>query len=188
AIGEVLDFLDDNDLADNTIVIFFSDNGGGGGSDNGPLRGGKASTWEGGVRVPCIVRWPAQIPAGVVSDEFLTSLELLPTLCAATGAPLPEVELDGFDMLPVLKGEMESPRESMFWERLLSQSKGARVGDWKWTVMAGKEGLYDLSEDIGESNDLSETHPEKLKEMREAFATWKAEMDAAEPRGPFKDF
>ncbi|MEM7602401.1 MAG: sulfatase-like hydrolase/transferase, partial [Verrucomicrobiota bacterium] len=188
AIGDVLAFLDNHDLAENTIVIFFSDNGGGGGSDNGPLRGGKMSTWEGGVRVPCIVRWPAELPAGVVSDAFLTSLELLPTLCAATGAPLPEAKLDGYNMLPVLKGEAESPRKMMFWERLRSQSKGARIGDWKWTVMGGEEGIYLLTEDIGETNDLSETHPEKRKELREAFAAWKAEMDAAEPRGPFKDF
>ena len=91
-------------------------------------------------------------------------------------------------MLPVRKGEAESPRTTMFWERLQTESQGARVGDWKWTMMDGKEGLFHLAEDIGEENDLSESHPEKLKEMREAFAVWKAEMDAAEPRGPFKDF
>ena len=188
AIGEVLGFLDEHDLVENTIVIFFSDNGGGSGADNGPLRGKKMTTWEGGVRVPCIVRWPAELPAGVVSDAFLTSFELLPTLCAATGSPLPDVKLDGYDMLPTLKGEAESPRTEMFWERQRSQSKGARVGNWKWTVMDGEEGIYNLAEDIGEQRDLSKANPEKLRELREAFTTWKAEMDAAEPRGPFKDY
>ncbi|MEM0924840.1 MAG: sulfatase-like hydrolase/transferase, partial [Planctomycetota bacterium] len=146
AIGDVLSFLDEHHLADNTIVIFFSDNGGGGGADNGPLRGKKATTWEGGVRVPCIIRWPAELPAGVINDAFLTSLEIVPTLCAATGASLPDTVLDGYDMLPVLKGEADSPRTSMFWERLSSKSQGARVGDWKWTVMDGNEGIYNLAE------------------------------------------
>ncbi len=186
AIGEVLAFLDENGLTENTIVIFFSDNGGSGGADNGLLRGKKGDTWEGGVRVPCLVRWPAALPAGKVSDEFLTSLEILPTLCAATGAPLPEAKLDGFDMLPVLKGEAESSRTKMFWQR--RASKGARVGDWKWTVMNGKEGIFNLASDLGESRDLSKERPEKLAELRAAFAAWKAEMDAAEPRRPFKDF
>ena len=182
----MLAFLDENGLTENTIVIFFSDNGGSGGADNGPLRGKKGDTWEGGVRVPCLIRWPAQLPAGKVSDAFLTSLEILPTLCAAAGAPLPEAKLDGFDMLPVLKGEAMSSRTKMFWQR--RASKGARVGDWKWTMMNGKEGIYHLAEDIGESKDLSKERPEKLAELREAFAAWKAEMDEAEPRGPFKDF
>ena len=91
AIGEVLDFLDEHDLAKNTIVIFFSDNGGGGAADNSPLRGAKGQMFEGGIRVPCIVRWPGKIPAGATSDEFLTSLEIFPMLCAATGTKTPTI-------------------------------------------------------------------------------------------------
>ena len=90
AIGELLDLLDETGQADNTIVIFFSDNGGGGPADNSPLRGRKSQTWEGGVRVPCIVRWPGVVPAGLVCDEFLTSMEFFPSLAQAAGAPLPE--------------------------------------------------------------------------------------------------
>jgi arylsulfatase A-like enzyme len=74
--------------------------------------------WEGGLRVPFLARWPGKLPAGKVTDAFLTALELVPTLLAASGAKAPEgVKLDGFDMLPVLRGEVESPRWEMFWQR-----------------------------------------------------------------------
>ena len=161
AIGEVLDFLDDNDLAKNTIVIFFSDNGGGGAADNSPLRGAKGQMFEGGIRVPCIVRWPGKVPAGATSDEFLTSLEIFPTLCATTGAQSPVgVPLDGFDMLPVLQGKTKSPRKEMFWQRRLD--KGARVGHWKWVESARGNGLFDLRKDLSEKEDLSQERPDML--------------------------
>lgn len=187
AIGAILDRLDKYEIADDTLLIFFSDNGGSGITDNTPLRGTKATMWEGGNRVPCLVRWPGKIPAGQVSDAFLTALEIFPTLCAATGAALPEgVIYDGFDMLPVLRGETASPRTQMFWQR--RGDKAARVGDWKWLDSAKGTGLYHLKDDIGEQHDLSESRPEKLQELKAAFAAWQAEMEAADPRGPFRDF
>jgi len=103
AIGEVLGLLDKFEIADNTIVIFFSDNGGSGGANNAPLRGHKAQMFEGGIRVPFIARYPGTIPAGTVSDEFLTALELFPTFAKIAGQPLPKnVIYDGFNMLPVI--------------------------------------------------------------------------------------
>jgi arylsulfatase A len=187
AIGEVLDFLDDNDLAKNTIVIFFSDNGGGGAADNSPLRGAKGQMFEGGIRVPCIVRWPGKVPAGATSDEFLTSLEIFPTLCASTGAKPPGgVPLDGFDMLPVLQGKTRSPRKEMFWQRRLD--KGARVGHWKWVESARGNGLFDLRKDLSENEDLSKERPDMLAKLKSRFQNWKKEMAAAEPRGPFRDY
>jgi len=187
SIGSVLDFLDENDLAENTIVIFFSDNGGSSSSNNGPLRGHKGDTWEGGVRVPCLVRWPGVIPAGTVTDEFLTSLEILPTLAEACGFQVPPTTiLDGYNMLPVLQGKAESPRKEMFWKR--RESLGARVGQWKYVKMRGKEYLFDLSQDIGEKNDLSQTMPDQFNKTKTAFTAWLQEMEAAEPRGPFRDF
>lgn len=187
AIGSVLDALDTNDLTDNTIVIFFSDNGGSGGADNGPLRGHKGDTWEGGIRVPCLVRWPGKIPAGSVTDEFLTSLELVPTLASACGFTVPsETTLDGYDMLPVLQGKSKSPRKSMFWKR--RDSLGGRVGNWKYVHMNGKEYLFDLSKDIGEKKNLAHSHPGQFIRMQVAFQAWIDEMDTAEPRGPFRNF
>jgi arylsulfatase A-like enzyme len=123
-----------------------------------------------------------------VTDEFLTALELVPTLLAATGAKAPEgVKLDGFDMLPILRGEAKSPRKEMFWQR--RGDKAARFGqNWKWLESAKGNGLYDLGTDLGEKHDLSAEKPEIAKMMQERFAAWRAEMDATEPRGPFRDY
>ena len=89
AIGQILDELREHDLEQNTLVLFFSDNGGSGIADNGPLRGRKAQMWEGGLRVPCIARYPGKLPEGTVNDSFLTALEVLPTIAAVSGADLP---------------------------------------------------------------------------------------------------
>ncbi len=187
AIGKLLDLLDEYKIADNTIVIFFSDNGGGGAADNAPLRGRKGQMFEGGIRVPCIVQWPDKIPAGTTTSEFITSLEIFPTLCAATGTSPPKgVKLDGFDMLPVLQGKKKSAREEMFWQRRLD--KGARVGHWKWVESSRGNGLFNLRTDFSEKHDLSNDRPEIFKMMKARFANWKKEMEAADPRGPFRDY
>ena len=188
SIGKILAFLDQHDLARDTIVIFFSDNGGGGSADNSPLRGGKGDMWEGGIRVPCIVRWPrGRIPAGTVSDEFLTSLEILPTLCAQALVEVPEgISLDGFNMIEVLRGKQPSPRHEMFWQR--KDQVGARVKNWKWVRQKKGGGLFDLAHDPGESHDLSEERPEILKMVHARYQAWRKSMDQAEPRGPFRNF
>lgn len=187
AIGELLDLLDEYEIADNTIVIFFSDNGGSGGSDNSPLRGGKGQMFEGGIRVPCIVRYPGRIPAGTTSDAFLSSLDIMPTLLNLCGVKGPDdLTLDGSDILPVLAGETPSPRTEMAWER--RSDKAIRTGHWKWVDSTRGGGLFDLSKDIGETTDLSASRPEKLAELKDRFARWRSEMDNAEPRGPFRDY
>ncbi len=187
AIGKVLEALDKSGVADNTLVLFLSDNGGSGNGGNAPLKGSKSTMWEGGLRVPFLIRWPGRVPAGVVTGEFLTTLEIVPTLLAATGAPAPDgVVLDGFDMLPVLRGEKPSPRTEMFWQR--RGDKAARVENWKWVESSKGNGLFDLSHDAGEEHDLSSEKPEILKMMEERFARWRQEMDETEPRGPFRDY
>ena len=143
--------------------------------------------FEGGVRVPFLMRWPGKIAPGSVSDEFLTALEVFPMLVKAVGAPLPDdVELDGFDMLPVLQGHAKSERESMFWER--QGEYGARLGHWKLVESRSGSGLFDLSEDLAESNDLSKELPDVYKRLRRAYRDWVQEMEAADPRGPFKNY
>ncbi len=185
AIGRLLNLLTEKKAADNTLVMFLSDNGGSGNGGNAPLRGSKSSMWEGGLRVPFIARWPGRLPAGTVTDEFLTSLEIVPAILSATGARPPAgVKLDGFDMLPVLRGEMKSPRNSMFWQR--RSDKAARFENWKWSEGTKASGLYDLSSDSSEQHDLSKEKPEVLTMMREKFAAWRKEMDECEPRGPFR--
>ena len=188
AIGTLLGLLDEHDLTGNTLVFFCSDNGGGAAADNAPLRGGKGDLFEGGVRVCALARWPGRLPAGTVSDEFLTSLDLFPTLLAAAGAAPPAgVVLDGFDLLPVLAGDRHSPRGRMFWHRRDEQA--ARLGDWKWIENGEGEFLFDLAADLGEHHNLAAERPDRTRRMRHAFADWQHAMDTAEPkRGPFRDF
>ncbi|MXY68608.1 MAG: sulfatase-like hydrolase/transferase [Acidobacteriia bacterium] len=187
SIGRVLDRIDEHGLRQDTIVIFVSDNGAGGGGDSGPLRGRKGQMFEGGVRVPFLMRWPGKIAPGTVSDEFLTALEVFPMLVKAAGASLPEeVEFDGFDMLPVLRGQAKSERESMFWER--QGEYGARLGRWKVVQSRRGSGLFDLSEDVAERNDLAKELPDVYERVRRTYRDWVREMAAADPRGPFKNY
>ena len=188
AIGQILQLLDEHNLTDNTLVIFLSDNGGGRGTaDNGPLRGGKSHLFEGGIRVPCIARWPGVIPEGAICNEFLTALEIFPMLCRASGVRPPRgAVLDGFDMTPVLAGKQKSPRREMFWQR--RGDKAARVGNWKWVTSSRGSGLFDLTKDISEQNDLSKERPDVLRMVKSRFAAWEKLMADAEPRGPFRDF
>jgi arylsulfatase A-like enzyme len=187
AIGALLEQIKARGEDRDTIVIFQSDNGGSGNGGNTPLKGQKSTMWEGGLSVPLLVRWPAKLPAGKVTDEFLTSLELFPMLAAATGAKVPAgVKLDGFDMLPVLRGEKKSQRTEMFWER--RKDHAIRVGNWKWVQTGNASGLYDIAADRGETKDLSKEKPEVVKQLKTRFAAWKAEMEASEPRGPFRDY
>jgi arylsulfatase A-like enzyme len=187
AIGQMMDLLEKHGLQQNTIVIFFSDNGGSGSGDNTPLRGGKSRMFEGGLRVPCIVRWPGVVPTGSVCDEFLNSMDILPMLCGAAGIRPPEgVKLDGFDMAPVLAGKQKSPRKEMFWQR--RGDRAARVGNYKWVESSRGSGLFDLSSDIGEQHDLSKEKSEVLSMVKSRFAAWEKRMAEAEPREPFKNF
>jgi arylsulfatase A-like enzyme len=187
AIGEILAELDELKLADNTLVIFTSDNGGTHKDSTGPLRGFKNQLFEGGLRVPCVARWPGHIPPGAVNHDILTTLEFFPTLVAAAGATLPVgVTLDGYNILDVLAGRAPSPRHEMYWEH--QSDRAARVGKYKWVDSVKGKGLFDLSTDIGERKDLSESKPEVLKKLRAKFAEWKQTMDNSEPRGPFRDY
>ena len=187
AIGEILAALRETGVESDTLVIFLSDNGGSGNGGNAPLRGAKSTMWEGGLRVPFIAWWPGHLPAGKVTDAFLTSLEIFPTLLAAAGvSPEPGVNLDGFDMLRVLAGRAESPRREMFWQR--RGDRAVRSGNWKWCDSAKARGLYDLASDPGEKRDLSAEKPEIAAKLKTRWEEWRREMDTTEPRGPFRDY
>jgi arylsulfatase A-like enzyme len=137
--------------------------------------------------VPFVARWPGHIPAGRVSDEFLTTLELLPTFAAAAGAtPSKEIPLDGYDMLPVLAGNSPSPRKEMFWE--FRGQKAARVGKHKWIEAENYRGLFDLAADLGEKNDLTAQQPALAAEISAKWTAWRKQIDQTEPRGPFRDY
>jgi arylsulfatase A len=190
-IGNVLKALDQYKLSENTLIVMFSDNGGPGGNkrpgDNGPFRGGKAQLWEGGIRSPFIARWPARLPANVTTDGFFTALDLMPTFAAVAGTWTPDAKMDGFNVLPMLQGRAPSPRREMYWQWLTQRA--ARMDNYKWVEFQDKKGgLFDLSSDQGESRDLSAEKPDVLARLKAGWELWRREMDAAEPRGPFRDF
>ena len=191
SIGNVLQLIDSLNLTDNTLVIFFSDNGGGGGSNNSPLSGGKATMWEGGLRVPCIIKMPGRIEKGRIIDNFVSSLEIFPTILDITGIAKPDsLILDGFSMLPLLTGENNDlERDNMYWE--FREEYAARVGDWKWVKSDRREshnGFFNLSTDIGEKKDLTNSNENMHKMVYEKFKLWQKEMEKAEPRSPFKNY
>ncbi len=187
AIGNILSLVDSLGLQKNTIVIFFSDNGGGTGSDNSPLSGGKATMWEGGLRVPCIMKWPGRIKDKQVINNFISSLEIFPTLLSVAGLEKPDsLFLDGFNILPLLTGDKNLERKEMYWD--LREDFAVRVGDLKWIKSKRVNGLFDLSDDIGEKNDLTKTEINDLKMIKDKFQKWQTEMHESEPRGPFRDY
>jgi arylsulfatase A-like enzyme len=179
AIGRVLDALKRTGVDDNTLIIFFSDNGGARKNlaNNGVLRDYKHSVYEGGIRVPFIVRWPGKLPKGTICAEPVISLDVMPTICAAVGFKLPEGRVyDGKDMLPVLQGQTKEPlHEALFWYDGTDQW-AVREGKWKLLFHKGSLELYDLQVDIGEKNNLKEQHPEVVKRLQQTFAAWKDQM------------
>jgi len=188
AIGNILQVIADAGKEENTLIIFFSDNGGSGSSDNYPLRGGKSNFFEGGIRVPCIIKWPARISGDQVIDNFLSSMEIFPTILSVTGINKPEhIILDGFDIMPLLTGEDKNlERQEMYWEA--RDKFAARVGNWKLVDNINERGFYDLSKDVSEETDLTDIMPDKFVEVSNKFHKWQADMEKAEPRGPFKDY
>lgn len=171
SVGEVLAALAEMKIDEKTLVIFTSDNGGSlpHGSDNTPLKGSKGSTWEGGIRVPTIARWPGTIKGGTSTSAITGMIDLLPTIAAATGAKLPERKLDGLNQLPLLNGTAkESPRREFFYFRGL-ELDAVRRDNWKLHLAKGE--LYDLESDIGESKNVAADHPEIVKSLTELAAT-----------------
>ncbi len=187
SIGEIMDRLKKLSLDENTLVAFISDNGGDAAANNGPLRGAKTQLFEGGLRVPMIARWPGQIPAGRSTGQFATTMELFPTFLAVAQGKTPAgVTLDGFNILPLLKGGDRSPRTECFYQD--KSAKAARVNQWKWVQSDRGLGLFNLAEDIGEKNDLSARKPDVLAMMKARWADWRKQMDLAAARGPFRDY
>lgn len=172
SVGEMLRALRETGLDENTLVIFTSDNGATTlhGSRNAPLRGRKGTVFEGGVRVPCLARWPGRIPAGAVCDEIAGLFDLLPTAAALSGAELPkEVVFDGRDLTPLLTGQTgaASPHEAVFiYNR--ETIAAVRSGRWKLHTKSGE--LYDLQADIAEAHDVAAAHPEVVERLRALVA------------------
>ncbi|WP_291201398.1 sulfatase [Hyphomonas sp.] len=173
SVGQIVAKLEEEGLAENTIIVFSSDNGGPGYIDlagiNDPYRGWKLSLFEGGIRVPMFVSWPARIPAGTVIDTPVAHIDVTPTLAEAAGADLPTgVEIDGRSLLPLAQGTggLARPDDALFWQS--GYYRVVRAGDWKLQVdgKQGKSWLFDLGKDPTESTNLAASEPEKLAELQ----------------------
>jgi arylsulfatase A-like enzyme len=203
-IGRVLALLDELKLADDTIVIFSSDNG----PENsmpepgqklyysvgttGGLRGRKRSLYMGGVNVPFIVRWPGHVPAGRVDKtSVIAGVDMLPTLLAATGIPLPAgYQSDGLNVLSAFKGEPFTRPQPLFWEW-----RGPNAQEADWPQLAMRDGfhtllmkhdgshaeLYDLAQDRGQENDLVTARPERVASMTAAIRAWQQTLPVTTP-------
>jgi arylsulfatase A-like enzyme len=188
AVGKILDKVRAMGQEENTLIFFLSDNGGPTKqttSRNDPLRGFKSTTWEGGVRVPFCAQWKGKLPAGKTYDSPVIQLDILPTALAAAGVAVqPEWKLDGVDLLPYLTGDKTGkPHETLYWR--FGQQWAIRHGDWK--LVAGNGGdldgeLFNLAEDISESNNLAAESPDKVRELKKLWDQWNAEQ--APPSAP----
>ncbi|MEI6892155.1 MAG: sulfatase [Pontiella sp.] len=204
SMGEILKTLKELNLDDNTLIVFVSDNGpwneesiGDHGGHADPLRGAKMKSWEGGPRVPCIMRWPGQIPAGKTSDALVTTMDLLPTFAGLAGQTLPlDLIIDGKDILPLITGATEqSPHEVYYyycytdlqavrdarWKLVLPRSAKPKWMNW-WARMIDEVKtieLYDLNSDIGETLNVAAQHPEVVTRLIAAVEQARAELGDA---------
>jgi arylsulfatase A-like enzyme len=184
SVGKVLDELDRLGLAKDTLVIFVNDNGGDLLSDNNPLFHGKYTIWEGGIRVPCVVRQPGVIPAGTVSAQPVITMDLTASILAAAGVNVPAgTVLDGEDVLPILAGKKPAKERTFCWrmqrpEELVGQ-RAVRRGKWKYMIDREVELLFDLEADPGERHTVAFQHPELVKELRKALIEWEMKLPPA---------
>jgi len=187
-VGRILAALDRLDLRRKTIVIFTNDNGGEWLSNGGPLFHRKASVWEGGIRVPAIVRWPGRVPAGRVSRQVGVTMDLTATMLAAAGATVPAgAKPDGIDLLPVLEGRTPDVDRTLFWRvtGAARQQQAVRNGRWKLVVDQGRPLLFDLTTDIGERSDVIAGHRDVATRLQAALTAWQADVDGeAKARQP----
>jgi len=175
-IGRVLQALRDAGRLDNTLIVFTSDNGGERFSDNWPLVGGKMDLTEGGIRVPCVVHWPARVAPGTVSDQHCLTMDWTATMLAAAGVEAdPAYPLDGQVLLNVLGGDDPVPRP-MFWRMNHRGQRAHRDGRWKYLRVDGHEYLFDVETDERERANQAALQPQRLAAMRSAWEAWHAAM------------
>ncbi len=192
-VGRLLAKLEALKLADNTIVIFTSDNGGLHVPEgphprithNTPYRAGKGFVYEGGLRIPLIVRWPGRVPAGTVVDAPVINTDWIPTLMELAGRPAPP-GLDGVSLAALLTGRGPAPRRSLFWHFPHYTNQGSRpsgaMREDNWMLVEFYDDdaveLYDITTDIGETRNVAAQHPDRVAKMRAALAAWRQDVKA----------
>lgn len=207
SVGRVMALLDELKIAEKTVLVFASDNGGVGGytregikeggdiTDNAPLRSGKGSLYEGGIRVPLIVRWPGVVKPGTICATPTIHVDLPATFLEVSGAPAPAQVLDGESLVPLLKDPAAAMKRTAIYQHFpgyLGAGKGnwrttpvglIQSGDWKLMEFYedGRLELYDLGKDPGEANNLAASQPDKTRELQEKLKSWRTEVGAKMP-------
>ncbi len=174
AVGKIMQALEDQNLAQKTIIIFTSDNGGEEFSDMGIYAGMKETLLEGGIRVPAFIRWPGKIPGNTVTEQVAITMDWTATILAVAGSRQDlEFPPDGINLLPIVTGKQKNTDRIFYW-RLFQENyqKAIRDGKWKYLSFQKGEFLYDLAVDPGEHNDLKETFPEKFNQLKKKFQDW----------------
>jgi arylsulfatase A-like enzyme len=180
-VGELLAVIERAGIADNTIVIFTNDNGGEWLSSNAPLFGRKWTVFEGGIRVPAIVRWPNRIPAGSVSGQVGITMDLTASILAVTGAPVPtDAKHEGMNLFPVWEGRAPELERTLFWRAGNGPGKqtAVRRGDWKLVVDRTHTYVFNVRTDLSERNDVARFRQDVAQDLRPLLAAWEAEVDA----------
>ena len=189
SVGCVMKKLDALGLADRTVVFFMSDNGGlAGVTSNAPLRAGKGTLYEGGIREPMIIKWPGVVRSGTTASTPVTSTDFYPTILEMAGLPLkPEQHVDGLSLVPLLKESGPLRRDTLYWHyphyHRTTPAGALRHGDWKLIEYFedGHVELYNLKEDLSETKDLAAAMPEKTHELQKMLAEWRRSVGAQMP-------
>jgi len=217
SVGQILDALKRNGVAENTLVIFTSDNGpwlsyGNHAGSAKPLREGKGTTWEGGTREPCVMRWPGKIPAGADTWDMLMTIDLFPTIAKLVGADLPTNKIDGLDVWPIISRQpgAKNPHDSYDFYYGVNELQAVTTGDGRWQLQlphgyqtldgkpGGKDGvpatyverkvakaeLYDLATDVSQTNDVAALHPEIFSQLTAEAEKARADLGDSLTKNP----
>jgi len=186
-IGRILNVLDEKGLTQDTVVIFSSDNGGTGSARNAPLSKIKGSTFEGGIRVPAVARWPGVIPKGVVSDQVCITMDFSASIVRIAGATVPRGrKFDGLDILKLVEAGRPPRKRTLFWRGRRGDRtwRAVRDGDLKYIRLTDgrrtEEYLFDLKEDVGETRSLLEERPEEVRRLKAMLADWEKQVQHAQ--------
>lgn len=174
-IGQILAELKEQGLEENTFVVFCSDNGGDRYSRNAPLSGKKATLREGGIRVPCILRWPRILPKEMVSRQSMITMDLSVMILAAANVR-PVRHMDGFNLFPFICGEREDIVRTFLWRNNWHNEKAVRWGDWKWHQKDGQDSLYFLPEDIAEEKNIATNYSDIVHGIKTIHGLWEKAM------------
>jgi N-acetylgalactosamine-6-sulfatase len=184
-VGAILQALDGRKLADDTLVIFTSDNGGTRMARNAPFSGAKSTTFEGGIRVPCIARWPGRLPPGTASDQAAITMDLTASIVRLAGAEPPnDRPFDGLDVLRLAEAKEKPVPRTLFWRFRRSENTWKAVRDGSLKYVSHRDGdkeqeyLFDLERDPGEKEDLLARRKEDGARLKELLSSWEREVRA----------